>query len=65
VSGGPSFANALLPLMKNQFFRNYLSTNEIVQEISLSKGKISLKQNIPTRKIGNTTLKLEDAYVGQ
>jgi hypothetical protein len=39
VSGGPSFANALLPLMKNQFFENSLSTNEIMQEISLSKGK--------------------------
>jgi hypothetical protein len=51
--------------MKNQFFKNYLSTNEIMQEISLAKGKISLKQNIPTRKIGNTTLNLEDAYVGQ
>ncbi len=36
-----------------------------MQEISLSKGMISLKQNIPTRKTGNTTLKLEDAYVGQ
>ncbi len=29
------------------------------------KAKISLKHNIPTRKTGNTTLKLEDAYVGQ
>jgi len=36
--------------MKNQFFRNYLSTNEIVQEISLPKGKISLKQKYPYKE---------------
>jgi hypothetical protein len=51
--------------VKNKFLKNYLSTNEIMQEISLSKGKISLKQNIPTRKTGNTSLKLEDASMGQ